>query len=117
MFDAVMDSVAAVNGVLWGVWAFVMLAIAGIFFSVRTKFIQYRSMTHGVQCVRGVYDDPDDPGAINHFQALSAALSATIGLGNIGGVALAIGLGGPGSVPSRGRAGPGRGVWHRGGQR
>ncbi|MHC4990764.1 MAG: alanine/glycine:cation symporter family protein, partial [Planctomycetota bacterium] len=47
---------------------------------------------------RGVYDDPDDPGAINHFQALSAALSATVGLGNIGGVALAISLGGPGAV-------------------
>lgn len=98
MFEAVMDAVAAINGVLWSVWAFVLLAIAGIFFSVRTKFVQYRSMTHGVQCVRGVYDDPDDPGAINHFQALSAALSATIGLGNIGGVALAIGLGGPGAL-------------------
>jgi AGCS family alanine or glycine:cation symporter len=48
--------------------------------------------------VRGVYDDPDDPGAINHFQALSAALSATVGLGNIGGVALAIAAGGPGAL-------------------
>ncbi len=48
--------------------------------------------------LRGRYDDPDDPGAINHFQALSAALSATVGLGNIGGVALAISLGGPGAV-------------------
>ena len=45
-----------------------------------------------------MYDNPDDPGAINHFQALSAALSATVGLGNIGGVALAIALGGPGAV-------------------
>jgi AGCS family alanine or glycine:cation symporter len=55
-------------------------------------------MTHGLAVVRGLYDDPDDPGAINHFQALSAALSATIGLGNIGGVALAIGAGGPGAL-------------------
>ena len=55
-------------------------------------------MTHGIQVVRGVYDDPHDPGAINHFQALSAALSGTVGLGNIGGVALAIGVGGPGAL-------------------
>ncbi len=98
MFESIMEGVGAVNGWLWGPWAFVLLAVAGIFFSVCTKFVQYRSLTHGVQCVRGVYDDPDDPGAINHFQALMAALSATIGLGNIGGVALAIGLGGPGAL-------------------
>jgi AGCS family alanine or glycine:cation symporter len=55
-------------------------------------------LTHGPSVVRGVYDDPDDPGAINHFQALSAALSGTVGLGNIGGVALAITLGGPGAI-------------------
>lgn len=48
--------------------------------------------------VRGTYDRSDDPGAINHFQALSAALSGTVGLGNIGGVALAIGIGGPGAL-------------------
>ena len=59
---------------------------------------QYRALTHGPAVIRGVYDDPDDPGAINHFQALSAALSATVGLGNIGGVALAIALGGPGAI-------------------
>jgi AGCS family alanine or glycine:cation symporter len=51
-----------------------------------------------VQVVRGKYDDTDDPGAINHFQALSAALSATVGLGNIAGVALAVALGGPGAI-------------------
>ncbi len=55
-------------------------------------------MTHGIRVVRGIYDNPDDPGAISHFQALSAALSATVGLGNIGGVAMAIGAGGPGAV-------------------
>ena len=61
-------------------------------------FCQFRALTHGTHVLRGRYDDPDDPGAINHFQALSAALSATVGLGNIGGVALAITLGGPGAV-------------------
>lgn len=84
--------------ILWTNWTFYILMGTGILFTIWTKFSQYRALTHGVQVVRGVYDDPDDPGAISHFQALSAALSATVGLGNIGGVALAIGLGGPGAT-------------------
>ncbi len=84
--------------ILWGPWTFFVLLFMGILFTVWTKFTQYRSLTHGIAVVRGVYDDPNDPGAINHFQALSAALSATVGLGNIGGVALAIGAGGPGAL-------------------
>ena len=70
----------------------------GILFTIWSGFSQYRALTHGPAVVRGIYDDPNDPGAINHFQALSAALSATVGLGNIGGVALAIALGGPGAM-------------------
>jgi AGCS family alanine or glycine:cation symporter len=69
-----------------------------VLFTVWSGFLQYRALTHGPRVIRGVYDDPDDPGAINHFQALSAALSGTVGLGNIGGVALAISLGGPGAI-------------------
>jgi AGCS family alanine or glycine:cation symporter len=87
-----------IGGVLWGIWTFWGLLFAGLLFTVWTRFTQYTALTHGVAVVRGKYDSPDDPGAINHFQALSAALSATIGLGNIGGVALAIGIGGPGAL-------------------
>ncbi|MHC4995428.1 MAG: alanine/glycine:cation symporter family protein, partial [Planctomycetota bacterium] len=87
-----------VGGVLWGPWTPWILLFAGVLFTVWTRFTQYAALTHGVAVVRGKYDSPDDPGAINHFQALSAALSATIGLGNIGGVALAIGIGGPGAL-------------------
>jgi AGCS family alanine or glycine:cation symporter len=94
----ILQIIAQINGVLWGEWTFTLLMGSGILFTIWTKFIQYRALTHGVQIVRGVYDNPDDPGAINHFQALSAALSATVGLGNIGGVALAIGMGGPGAT-------------------
>ncbi len=93
-----MEFLEQVAGVLWGQWTFLGLLGAGIIFTIWTKFSQYVSMTHGVAVIRGVYDDPDDPGAINHFQALSAALSATVGLGNIGGVALAIAAGGPGAL-------------------
>ncbi len=83
---------------LWGLPTFVALLGVGILFSIWSKFIQFRALTHGVQVIRGKYDDKADPGAINHFQALSAALSGTVGLGNIGGVALAIGIGGPGAL-------------------
>ena len=93
-----MDFLGQLGSILWGPWTFIALMLAGVVFTIWTKFTQYRSLTHGIAVIRGVYDDPNDPGAINHFQALSAALSATVGLGNIGGVALAIAAGGPGSL-------------------
>jgi AGCS family alanine or glycine:cation symporter len=89
---------ATINGVLWHEYVLYMIVGTGLLFTLWSGFSQYRALTHGPRVLRGVYDDPDDPGAINHFQALSAALSATVGLGNIGGVALAIALGGPGAV-------------------
>jgi len=89
---------ATLNGVLWHEYVLYAIVATGVVFTVWSGFSQYRALTHGPSVLRGVYDDPDDPGAINHFQALSAALSATVGLGNIGGVALAIALGGPGAV-------------------
>lgn len=92
------DFVQSINRVLWGPWTFFVLMAAGALFTVWTRFVQVRALTHGVQVVRGLYDNSDDPGAISHFQALSAALSATVGLANIGGVALAIALGGPGAL-------------------
>ena len=87
-----------VNSFLWQNTVLFLLLGTGVLFTFWSGFCQYRALTHGLHIVRGVYDEPDDPGAINHFQALSAALSATVGLGNIGGVALAISLGGPGAV-------------------
>jgi len=86
------------NGILWHDYVLYAIMGTGLLFTIWSGFSQYRALTHGPQVIRGVYDNPDDPGAINHFQALSAALSATVGLGNIGGVALAIALGGPGAV-------------------
>ncbi|MDH5311526.1 MAG: amino acid carrier protein, partial [Gammaproteobacteria bacterium] len=89
---------AQINAVLWNeTWIFI-IAGTGVLFTIWSGFCQYRALTHGTTVVRGVYDDPSDPGAINHFQALAAALSGTVGLGNIGGVALAIMLGGPGAI-------------------
>ena len=93
-----MDTLCHINDFLWGAWTLYVLLGAGIVFTLWTKFSQFKVITHGVAVTRGKYDKADDPGAINHFQALSAALSATIGLGNIGGVAVAIALGGPGAL-------------------
>jgi AGCS family alanine or glycine:cation symporter len=89
---------AELNSVLWHEYVLYAIVGTGTLFTVWSGFCQYRALTHGPSVLRGVYDDPDHPGAINHFQALSAALSATVGLGNIGGVALAIALGGPGTI-------------------
>jgi AGCS family alanine or glycine:cation symporter len=83
---------------VWSTPLLIMLLGCGLLFSVATKFAQWRILAHGYTCIRGHYDRPEDVGHISHFQALCAALSATIGLGNIAGVAVAVSLGGPGAV-------------------
>ena len=94
----VMGFFNALNALVWHNWVLYAILATGVLFTIWSGFCQYRALTHGVAITRGKYDNKDDPGAISHFQALSAALSATVGLGNIGGVALAISLGGPGAV-------------------
>lgn len=74
------------------------LVFGAVYFTVRTKFLNFRAIGHAVDLIKGKYDDPDDKGEINHFQALTTALSATVGLGNIAGVAIAISMGGPGAL-------------------
>jgi len=74
------------------------LVLGALFFTLRFQFINFRGFLHAVDCVRGRYSRPGETGDITHFQALSAALSATVGLGNIAGVAFAVGVGGPGAV-------------------
>ena len=96
--DSFSAIIAAINGALWHPAILYVLLAVGILFTLWSRFSQFRAVTHGGAAVLGKFNDPDDPGAISHFQALSAALSATVGLGNIGGVALAVALGGPGSV-------------------
>ncbi len=91
-------TIESINGILFSDYTVYALLITGLVFTVWSFFGQYRALTHGIAVVRGKYDDHDDPGAINHFQALSAALSATVGLGNIAGVAVAVALGGPGAI-------------------
>lgn len=76
----------------------VILLAFGIYITFRLGFVQFTRFRHGLKVVTGFYDDPEDEGDINHFQALTTALSATVGIGNIAGVALAIHYGGPGAL-------------------
>lgn len=76
----------------------IVLAGTAIFLTIYFKFINIRGFGIALRTAKGKYTDPNAPGQITHFQALSAALSATVGLGNIGGVAVAVGVGGPGAT-------------------
>lgn len=75
-----------------------LLAFGAVFFTFMFRFINFRLFKHAIDVVRGRFDNPDDAGEISHFRALTSALSATVGLGNIAGVAVAIQSGGPGAV-------------------
>ncbi|MGY1846004.1 MULTISPECIES: alanine/glycine:cation symporter family protein [unclassified Blastococcus] len=76
----------------------VWLVIAGVFFTIYLRGFQFRAFKHAIQLARGDYNDPRDAGEVTHFQALATAVSGTVGLGNIAGVAVAISLGGPGAT-------------------
>lgn len=88
----------AFSGLVWGEPLAYLLTGAGLLFTIMTVGIQFKAITHGFNVIRGKYDNPEDEGNISHFQALCTALSATIGLGNISGVAVAVSLGGAGAV-------------------
>ncbi len=85
---------------VWGTPLALGLVGAGLILTFYMGGIQWRGFLHAIKVIRGTYDRKDDPGEITHFQALSTALSATVGLGNIAGVAVAIQTGGPGALMS-----------------
>jgi len=85
-------------GYVTGPILIIVLLGTGIFLTVRMRFVQIRGLWEGVRITAGKYDDPNHPGDITHFKALCGALSATVGVGNIAGVAAAIAIGGPGAV-------------------
>ncbi len=81
-------------------WSYLLYLLigGGLFLLLYSRFIPFRYFKHSIEIIRGKYDDPDEPGDITHFQALVSALAATIGMGNISGVAVAIVVGGPGAM-------------------
>ena len=91
-------SIAEFASFVWGYPLLILLIGGGIYLLMVSKFLPFRYFGHAIQVLRGKYDDPNDPGQISHFQALTTALSATVGMGNISGVAVAIVMGGPGAI-------------------
>ena len=89
---------AAFADFVWGTPLLILLVGGGLYFAIFSRFLPYRHMAHAVGIMLGRYDTPKEPGELTHAQALAAALSGTLGLGNIAGVALAIVAGGPGAV-------------------
>jgi alanine or glycine:cation symporter, AGCS family len=79
-------------------WIVMWLVIAATVFTIYFGFVQLRYFRHAIELVKGDYSDPNDAGEVSHFQALATALSGTVGLGNIAGVAVAVGIGGPGAT-------------------
>jgi AGCS family alanine or glycine:cation symporter len=98
VLDGFSEFWAAMASFLWGLPLAGYVTGAGLFFLIRCRFTPFTAFRHTLDILRGRFDDYRDPGEISHFQALSSALSGTIGLGNIGGVAIAVAVGGPGAV-------------------
>lgn len=104
-FERIVDRL---NAIVWNLGVpvreeiipYVVIALlgTGLFLTIRLGFIQLRRLGHGFAVTSGKYDDPNEPGDVSHFQALTTALSATVGIGNIAGVAIAIHWGGPGAL-------------------
>ncbi len=88
----------SIDGFVWGWTTIALLVGTGLYLTARLLFVQVRHLVHAIACVLGKYDQSDEDGDVSHFKALATALSATIGTGNIAGVATAIAAGGPGAV-------------------
>ena len=107
LMDALTSLISWLEGVVYGgptvngeTLPIIVVALlgTGLFLTLRLGFVQIRRFGHGVGVTTGRYDDPNEPGDVSHFQALTTALSATVGIGNIAGVAIAIHWGGPGAL-------------------
>jgi len=92
------DFIVSFSNWIWDTPMLVLLMGGGFILLVYSRFLPFRHLGHAMKVVRGKYDDSNIPGQITSFQALSAAIAATVGLGNISGVAIAINMGGPGAI-------------------
>ncbi len=98
MMESVNEFLNTAVGYVWGLPLVIVLVGSGLYLSVILGVVQIKGFAHAFEVVRGKFDNPNEPGEITPFQALCTALSATVGLGNIAGVAIAISVGGPGAV-------------------
>lgn len=98
MFEAIETALKQFGNAMWGSHLLILLLGGGIFFLLYSRFVPFRYFKHAWHILLGKYDDPTDKGDINHYEALSTALAATVGMGNISGVAVALTMGGPGAI-------------------
>ena len=97
--DKLTELSGQLSGLLWGSpLTLALLLGTGFYLTLKMGFVQFKGFRHSLRIIRGTYAKPDDKGEVTHYQALSTALSATVGTGNIAGVATAITLGGPGAL-------------------
>ncbi len=86
--------IAEIASIAWGLPLLIILIGGGLYLLIRIRFLPFRYLGHAISVLRGKYDNESDAGEITHFQALMTALSSTVGMGNIAGVAVAISIGG-----------------------
>ena len=98
LYGQIDSFMANMANALWGTPLVILLLGGGMYFSIISKLVPFKYLNHAVDILLGKYDSKNDPGQITHFQALSSALSSTVGMGNIAGVAIAIHTGGPGAI-------------------
>ena len=98
LLQAIQDAVIWYANWIWGTPLLILLMGGGLYFVFYSRFIPYRYFIHAINVLRGKYDKPGEEGEINHYEALSTALAATVGMGNVSGVAVALTMGGPGAI-------------------
>ena len=90
--------ISEISSFVWGFPLLIILIGGGLYLLIISRFIPFKYFFHAIDIIRGKFDDKKSDGEISHFQALTTALSATVGMGNIAGVAVAISIGGPGAI-------------------
>lgn len=98
MYLSIQSLVSEFSSWIWGIPLLILLIGGGLYLFVYSGLIPFRYMGHAIAILRGKYDKHDSPGDLSHYEALSSAIAATVGMGNISGVAIAIAMGGPGAI-------------------
>ncbi|QGY45977.1 amino acid carrier protein [Maribellus comscasis] len=98
MFEKIGEYIINTANIIWGTPILILLLGGGFYFLIYSRLAPLRYFTHALKILSGKYDDPNEPGQLRHYQALSTALAGTVGMGNVSGVAVAITMGGPGAI-------------------
>ncbi len=98
MLEYLGELIIKISDGIWGAPILILLLGGGFYFLIYSRLAPLRYIGHAIQILTGKYDDPNEPGQLRHYQALSTALAGTVGMGNVSGVAVAITMGGPGAI-------------------